>query len=87
LFLPDFGIEKDVEQDITQFFADISGIAGQQGFAEFIGFLDGKRPQAFVGLFPCPRDISPQFVKDIREGDRMRPVWLRGVCIVDVLPG
>ena len=55
LFITYFCIKADVQQDITQFFADLLHITLDKCIGKFEGLLYRVGSQALVGLFSIPR--------------------------------
>ena len=65
LFVGDFRVEKDVQQHVAEFLADVGGVIVEEGLAEFVGLLDGVGAQGFVGLFRVPGAFYPQDVEGV----------------------
>ena len=64
---PDFGVEDDVQQHVAQLFADVRLVVLDDGICQFVGLLDGVRPQALVRLLAVPRALLPQVVHHIEQ--------------------
>lgn len=77
-FVGYLGVEEEVHEEVAEFFFEfgVERVGGravgrvgeaEDGFAEFVGFLDGEVAQALDGLDAVPRALAAQDVEGVAE--------------------
>ena len=67
LLLTNLGIKQHMKQHISKFLRKLAFLPFENGITEFIHLLQSLWAQRFVGLFPVPRALDPQFIQHIQN--------------------
>ena len=67
LLFANLRIEDNVEENITQFFANVQLVILQKGFAQFISFLNCVGTQRLICLFSVPRTLFAEVVHHVEQ--------------------
>ena len=54
LFGGDLRVEKDLEEEVAEFFGEFGVVVGVEGVKDFVGFFDEVGAEGGVGLFAVP---------------------------------
>src|SRR6478735_2209284 len=67
--LGDAGVEQDLQQQVSEFLADLGRVADCDGVEQFVGLLHEVRGQGLVRLSDLPAAVGPQPVHDLGSFD------------------
>ena len=71
-FASHLGVEDDVQQYISQFFANLRHVVATDGGGQFVGLFYGVLPQTVEGLFPIPWALLAKRIHDIEQSTECR---------------
>ena len=67
LFFTDLGIEKDMEEHISQLLGQLMFFTFKDGIAKFVHLLKGLWSEGLVCLLAVPRTFFSQFIQYIQD--------------------